>query len=265
MSRKQWLIVAALMLGDVIFIGVLTTAVIRSMRYAPSPPTPTSIPTPTASPRSTATPSPTPTSTFSPTRIPRPTSTSIGTPTPVSVPLKNHAFEGIVDNSIPGWQTGAFVNWASGEKFNPVTSYAAPHFHEAESSRWRINGPTLQIDTARGAKLRAWVYQTVKVQPGSQVRFRVRAAAYVGERSGGYTLKVGVDPDGGEGCQAAHWGVSRIVNQTDGVVLLFSEEVVVSKASHVTVCMFAEPQFAQSYHAAFFDDAKLIALPPPPP
>jgi hypothetical protein len=41
--------------------------------------------------------------------------------------------------------------------------------------------------------------------------------------------------------------------------------VVAGPEGRVTVCAFAETQFAQVYHAAFFDDAALIALPPARP
>jgi hypothetical protein len=74
-----------------------------------------------------------------------------------------------------------------------------------------------------------------------------------------------VDPDGGEGCDAVRWGTGQIVNQEDGVVELVSPEVVAGQAGRLTVCMFAETQFAQVYHAAFFDDAALAVRPPARP
>jgi len=176
--------------------------------------------------------------------------------------LENHVFEGILENFIPGWRTGAFVNWASGAEFDPATSYAAPRFHQADDPRQWIDGPTLQIDTVPWVKLRAWVFQTVEVEPGSRVQFQVRAVGFVEDTAGGYILKAGVDPVGGEGCEAAQWGSERIANQGDGVVVLVSPEVVVGQAGRATICMFAETQFAQVYHAAFFDDAALTVLPP---
>jgi hypothetical protein len=163
---------------------------------------------------------------------------------------------------IPGWEMGSFVNWASGDDFDPDTSYAAPRFHQADDPRQWINGPTLQIDTAPWVKLRAWVFQTVEVEPGSRVQFQARAMGFVKDTAGGYNLKVGVDPEGGEDCAGALWGVGQIVNQDDGVISLTSEEVVVEEDGRVTVCIFAETQFAQVYHAAFIDDAELTALPP---
>jgi hypothetical protein len=176
------------------------------------------------------------------------------------VSLDNPTFEGIQENVVPGWQVGAFVNWASGEDFDPATSYATPRFHQADDPRQWIDGPTLQIDTVPWVKLRAWVFQTVEVAPGSRVQFTLRATGFVADTAGGYILKVGVDPGGGEGCQAAQWGTERIVNQEDGIVVLDSPKVIVGESGRATLCAFAETQFAQVYHAAFFDDAALTVL-----
>jgi hypothetical protein len=181
------------------------------------------------------------------------------------VPLENPTFDGISGNSIPGWQTGGFVNWKSGDTFDANTSFAAPRFQKADALRPEISGSTLQIDTTPGVKLRAWVFQTAEVEPGSQVQFQVLATGFVKETSGGYILKAGVDPDGAEGCEEAEWGTEQIVNQEDGLVILISPEVSVGEAGRVTVCMFAESQFAQVYHAAFFDEALLTLLPPTSP
>lgn len=274
MSRKKWLIVAVLALADVIVLGTLATVVISSLTQpAPAPvstpiasltPTVTSPPlwTPTLSPTPQLTPTPRPTST--PTEIPTPWPTPTPTlpPTPAPTSLENPTFERIRENSIPGWYVGSFVNWAAGDDFDPATSYAAPRFHQADDQRQWINGPTLQIDTVPWVKLRAWVFQTVEVGPGSRVEFQVRAMGFVKEMMGGYILKAGVDPDGGEGCEAAQWGDEQITNQEDGVILLTSPQVAAGPAGRVTVCMFAETQFAQVYHAAFFDDASLTTLPP---
>jgi len=178
------------------------------------------------------------------------------------VALENPTFEGVMENFIPGWQTGAFVNWASGFELDPVASYAVPRFHQADDPRQWINGPTLQIDTVPWVKLQAWVFQTVEVEPGSRVQFRVRAVGFVKDTTGGYILKAGLDPDGRAGCEASQWGGEQVVNQEDGIVELVSPEAVVGRAGRVTVCIFAETQFAQVYHAAFFDDAALTSLPP---
>lgn len=276
MSRTKWLIVAALALADVVVLGAMVVVVIRSLTgpratpatvstlAASSLPTAASVPTwtPTLSPtpQPTRTPGLTDTPTTTPT--PWPTLTPTLPPTPTPVALENPTFEGVLENSIPGWRTGAFVNWAPGDEFDPATSYAAPRFHQADDPGQWINGPTLQIDTVPWVKLRAWVFQVLPVGAGSRVQFQVQAMGFVKNTTGGYVLKVGVDPNGGEGCEAAQWGDERIANQEDGVVTLASPEVVAGQAGQVTVCMFAETQFAQVYHAAFFDDATLTLRSP---
>jgi hypothetical protein len=106
------------------------------------------------------------------------------------------------------------------------------------------------------------VFQTIEVEPGSQVQFRARAVGFVKDTAGSYILKAGVDPDGERGCDAAKWGVEQIVNQKDGIVELVSPEVVAGQSGLVIVCLFAETQFAQVYHAAFFDDATITVSPP---
>jgi hypothetical protein len=282
-SRNQWLIVAALALANVLVMGATVVVVIRYVTRVPPAPMPD--PTMAASRRPTTTPPPTWTPTFSPTprptRTPRPSRTPTQTrtpwptlpPTPPPTPspppppisLENPTFEGIEENLIPGWQMGGFVNWAPGDEFDPASSYAAPRFHQADDPRQQIHGPTLQVDTVPWVKLRAWVFQSVEVEPNSRVQFQVRAVGFVKETGGGYILKAGVDPDGGEGCDAAQWGVQQIVNQQDGVVEIVSPEAVVGQAGRATVCAFAETQFAQVYHAAFFDDAVLTVLPPAGP
>ena len=277
MSRTKWLIVAALALADVVVLGAMAVVVIRSLTRPPSVPAflstpvasalptatspPTWTPIPSRTPQPTSTPRPTTTPTQTPT--PWPTLTPTLPPTPASVALENPTFEGILENFIPGWQVGSFVNWAPGDEFDPATSYAAPRFHQSDD-RW-INEPTLQIDTEPWVKLRAWVFQTVEVQLDSRVQFQVRAMAFVKDGAGGYILKAGVDPNGGQGCEATQWGAEQIVDQEDGVVELVSPEVVVGQAGRVTVCVFAETQFAQVNHAAFFDDAVLTVLPPARP
>jgi hypothetical protein len=288
MSGNQKLILAAMALLDIVVLCGMVVVVVSSMAnllppavLAPAPvatlqPTDTSIPTwtptPTKAPGPTETPRPTHTPTWTPTpwsvqTIAPPTLAAAETPTATLPPpklLENPTFDDIRENDIPGWQTGAFVNWAPGNPFDPATSYAAPRFHKADDPDQRINGSTLQIDTVDWVKLRACVFQTVTVQSGSRVTFRVRAAAVVPDTAGGYFLKAGVDPAGGNGCDEAQWSGEQHVNQTDGVVTLVSPEVMVGEEGTVTVCMFAETQYAQVWHAAFFDDAKLdVTLPTP--
>lgn len=286
MSRTQKLILAALAVLDVIVLCAMAAVVVSSLRNLPVPTE--GGPAPSATPFSTATRPPTWTPTLSPTPrpsgTPKPTRTATGTPTPratfpgitptvVDSPtptptitpaanlLENPSFDDIEENAIPGWQTGAYVNWEYGDELDPGTSYAAPRFHAADNPAQRIYGSTLQIDTVDWVKLRAWVYQTITVTAGSRVTFQVRAAAVVHDPTGGYFLKAGVDPDGDDGCDDAEWGEEQHVNQGDGVVTLASPEVLVEEEGPITVCMFAETQYAQVWHAAFFDEAKLIVFP----
>jgi hypothetical protein len=256
---------APLLSGSAPAASALTPEPSRQPTDTPIPtwtPKPTPTPGPTRTPRPTGTPTltPTETATTGPTWTPAPTNT----PTPTPKPLENPAFDDIWVDDVPGWQTGAFVNWSPGDEFDPATSYAAPRFHPADDPRQRITGSTLQIDTVDWVKLRAWVFQSVDVGAGNRVVFEVNAAAVVKDTTGGYFLKAGVDPDGGEGCDAARWGEERHVNQRDGVVTLSSPTVVAGEGGRVTVCMFAETQYAQAWHAAFFDDAALTVLPPEP-
>ena len=187
MSRTKWLVVVALALADVIVLGAMAVVVIRSLTRPLSVPVPapaaSPLPTATSPPTWTPTLSPTPQPTHTPrppgtpteTPTPWPTATPTLPPTPVPVLLNNPTFEGVLENSVPGWQTGAFVNWAVGDDFDTATSYATPRFHQADDPRQWIDGPTLQIDTVPWVKLRAWVFQTVAAEPGSRVRFQVRA------------------------------------------------------------------------------------------
>jgi len=186
------------------------------------------------------------------------------TATPTPVPLQNPTFDGISWNEIPGWRTGAWVTWAPGQEFDKVNAFAEPNFHQADDPRQWINGSTLQIDTVAWVKLRAWVYQTVAVEAGSTVQFEVRAVGFVKELAGGYIFRAGVDPAGRDGCDGARWGEERLANQQDGVIVLTSPKVAAGQTGQVTLCIFAETQFAQEYHAAFLDDAEMIVLPPAP-
>lgn len=280
MSRKQWLVVAALGLINAIIICGMAALMAYSLRQPPLPVIPATEAAPTTEPTATLpptwTPTPVlPTSTPQPTRTPWPTQlpetpiplptfapTLTPTPTPVPIILQNPTFEGIRENDVPGWKLGSFVNWAPGQEFDPGTSFAAPRFHQADDPRQWINGATLQIDTVDWVKLRAWVYQTVTVTVGSQVQFRARAFGFVYDTNGGYILKAGVDPHGGDGCDAAQWGDVQQVNQNAGIVTLVAPKVTVGQEGRVTVCLFAETQYAQVYHAAFFDDAELIVEAP---
>jgi hypothetical protein len=285
MSKRQKLILVGMAVLTVVVLCVLagiaissTAPLLSGSSPAASAPTPshqpTDTPIPTWTPKPTPTPGPThtPRATGTPTSIPTgmptdgPTSTPAptNTPTPIPKPLENPTFDDIQPDDIPGWQTGAFVNWTLGEDFDPATSYAAPRFHIADNPMQRITGSTLQIDTVDWVKLQAWVFQQVDVGADHRVVFQVSTSAVLKDTAGGYYVKAGVDPNGGEGCDAAEWGEQRHVNQNDGVVVISSPEVVVGEGGRVTVCMFAETQYAQVWHAVFFDDAALTVLPPGP-
>jgi hypothetical protein len=174
--------------------------------------------------------------------------------------LENPGFEGVSLDNVPGWQTGAFVNWQPGEKLDPDNSYAQPRFSPASDQRRWIKGATLKIHTYKWVKLRAWVFQTVDMEPGSRMEFQALSRAFADDTEGGYFMKVGVDPSGGEGCDQAQWGNQENVNQDDGVVTLTSPSVTVGAAGQATVCMFAETQYANTYHAAYFDEAQITVL-----
>lgn len=276
MTRKQWLVVAALGLVNAGILCGMAALFLYSLRQSPPPlptaqatavqSTATSIPTwtPTLSPtpEPTRTPRPTGEPKETPTPIPTFTPSPTPTPTPMEVLLQNPTFEGITENDVPGWRLGSFVNWVPGQEFDPGTCFAAPRFHQADDPGQRINGATLQIDTVNWVKLRAWVYQTVTVTAGSRVQFQARAFGFVYDTNGGYILKAGVDRHGREGCDAAQWGSEHIVNQHAGIITIASPKVIAGEEGRVTVCLFAETQYAQIYHAAFFDDAELIVTPP---
>jgi len=282
MSRNRWLVVVVLVGITLAVLFLIAIVVVRSYTSLSRPVGATFTLAPTSGPnrRPTATFPPTwtpivprtsePTRTPKATTVPAPTSTPLPTSTPTPTPtatsaptqLENPTFDGVLVDFIPGWKTGAFVNWASGQDFDKVASFAAPRFHQADDPRQWIDGPTLQIDTAPWVKLRAWVYQTVPVAPGSRVQFQIHAVGFVQDTAGRYILKAGVDPSGADGCGNARWGDELLVNQDDGVVVLTSPKVTAGMGGQVTVCAFAETQFAQVYHAAFFDDAQLEVSPP---
>lgn len=276
-SRSKWAVVLTLGVLNVLVIAGLASIVIRAASRPVAPlatlaptatpppaktdtPPPTWTPTPSPTRVATQTPRPTPTATLSPT--PWPTFTPSPTATPTPLPFQNTGFEGIGGNEIPGWETTALVNWQPGERFDAINSYAQPRFHQADDPRQRINGPTLQIDTEPWVKLKVWVFQTVGVEPGSRVQFRARAFGFVKDTKGGYILHAGIDPNGGAGCERARWSEDQIYNQNAGIVTLTSPRVTAGRDGRVTVCLYAETQYAQVYHAAFFDDAELLVTAP---
>lgn len=279
MTRKQWLVIALLGVADLLVLGGLIAAMVLTPRLTVRPGV--SSPTPQAaaeSPRTPATlqptwtptpiPSPVPTATRPPTAIPTPTRTPVpiptGTPTPTPapqpVPLENADFEDILPDRVPGWELAAVINWRPGDDFNPDTSYARPEFKPADDSRRIINGTTLQIQTYQWVRFKVTLYQTVELEPGARVRFEAKARGY--SSGAGIQMQVGIDPHGGAACAEGLWGELRVIDQTMGMITLRSPEGVVGSEGRVTVCLFAEPQYALIHNAAFFDDAVLWALPP---
>ncbi len=183
-------------------------------------------------------------------------------PTPAPVELVNPDFDLLLTNRIPGWQWDAYINYQPGGDYDPATSYAEPMFSAADDPVRRIHGSTLQIETIRWLKFRAWVYQTVSVTTGSLVTFQIDAGAFSSIDS--LLVRAGVDPEGNEGCQEAVWGTEQAINQDSGVVTLRSRQVTVGESGRVTVCFFAEPRYPDVNNAAFFDRAQLTVLPPRP-
>jgi hypothetical protein len=231
--------------------------------------TPTMTPTaaPTMPPRSTNTPTTTPT--------PLPTYTPLPTPTPSPpepVPLSGAEFDFLLPNRIPGWEWYAFVNYRSGDEYNPDTSFAEPVFTAADDPLRKINGTTLKVETIRWLKFRTWVHQSVTVTAGSSVYFRIKAKAFSSVDR--LIVRAGIDPQGAQNCNNARWGEEAMINQDSGVVTISSPRVIATSGeetdddedtptlSAVTVCFYAEPRYPHVNNAAFFDQAELIVTPP---
>jgi len=279
MTRRQWAIVLLLGIADCLVLGGLVAAIVLTPRLAAlrAPLTPAGTPavglpaTRTLPPTWTPTPSPTP----PPTRPPRPTSTPpptatplvlptftpTPTPTPQPVQLVNADFEDILPDRVPGWETAALVNWQPGDEFYPDSSYVGPRFKAADDPRRVIQGTTLQIESEHPwVKFRVTLYQTLEVQPGSRAQFEILSNAY--SEQGGIQVRAGIDPSGSPACQQGVWSDLLVIDQNSGVVTLRTPEVTVGAAGRLTVCFFAEPQYATLHKAAFFDSARLTATPP---
>ncbi len=273
MSRNQKITLIVLAFVDILVIGAMGWVMVSNMSgktsftLLPATVTATASPTniPTWTPTVTATPSPTLppaiTRTPRPTRTPYPTLTPSPLPTPAPVTLVNPEFDQFMPNQIPGWQWDADVNYQMGDEYNPQSSYAQPTFKLADDPRRQINGSTLQIETVRWLKFRAYVYQQVTVTTGIAVYFRIKATAYSSIDQ--LILRAGVDPQGGAGCENARWS-ETLIDQEDGIVTITSPRLVVGRNGRVTVCLFAEPRYPDVSNAAFFDQAELIVAQPRP-
>ncbi len=227
-------------------------------------PEPTRTPPATGTPRATptATSPPTITPTFAPTFTPQPT--EVVTPTPpgptTTLGLVNSGFEGISNNTIPGWNWWAEDNFEPGGDYNPDTSYDTPLFKRADDPVRFINGSTLQIDAVQHLKFKTHVYQTVVVTPTAKVGFQVLASAF--SDTGVVQIAAGIDPLGREGCGSARWSDSSFLDQGQSVQAVVAPEVVAGSDGRVTVCLYAEPLYPAVSNAAFFDDAELTVIPP---
>lgn len=278
MTRRQWIVILVLGLADCLVLGGLAAAVWFTPRLAtrggpagPPESAPTQPPSATLPPTWTPTPSPSP----APTRTPRPTSTPgptatplilptatpTPTPTPQPVELANADFIDILPDRVPGWEMAALVNWQPGQEFNPDSSYVGPLFKAADDARRVIQGSTLQIESEHPwVKFQVTLYQTVDVPPGSRVRFEIMTNAYSDQ--GGFHVRAGIDPSGSPACQQGVWTDPLVIDQNSGLVTLRTSEVAVGQGGRVTVCFFAEPQYATLHKAVFFDNARLTVTPP---
>ncbi|MBN1956348.1 MAG: hypothetical protein JW900_15055 [Anaerolineae bacterium] len=277
MKREQRLVIIMLGIADVLVLACLITAVALTPRLRPAPVEPTAAPSPvrtatnTPEPTWTSTPSPSPAP--SPTPYQRPTSlptftpvvfpTNTPTPTPTREPvvLENADFNQIFIDVVPGWNVAAVVNWEPGDEFSPETSFGAPQFKPADDPVQRIDGTTLQIESAHQyVKFQLTIYQLVEVIPGSRVQFEIKTRGFSSQ--GGIYVAAGIDPSGGAACTSGRWGERQLVDQTMGVTLLQSPTVVAGAGGTVAVCFFAEAQYPVASKAAFFDDALLLVIPP---
>jgi hypothetical protein len=276
-SRKQRLVIVLLGIADCLVLGGLIVAAVVTLRStagrgtiaAPNGPTPsvtaspalllpTWTPTPSPSPAPIATRFPTSTSLPTWTPVSFPTRTPTPAPTPEPYLLVNGDFEDILDDLVPGWEVAAFVNWEPGDDFDAEDSYARPEFRPADDSRRAISGSTLQIQTFQWVKFTVTLYQTVEAEPGARVQFEASAGGYSG--GAGILMRAGIDPRGGAACEDGLWQETQVVGQADGIVTLRSPAAAVGPEGRVTVCLFAEPQYAMIHNAAFFDDAVLQVL-----
>lgn len=272
MSKRQWVIIVFLGALDFLVLGCLITAMVLTPRLTAAPPTP--VPTATAVPTDTLEPTYTATPTFSPepTRTPRPPSTSVPTRTPIVFPtntptpipqldlLENPGFEEIFPDMVPGWEVAAAVNWEPGDPFDSNTSYGVPAFKRADDPVRYINGPTLQIESAHQyVKFRVTLYQAVELPTGTRVQFEAKAGGF--SSPGGIHTRVGIDPRGRAACEGGAWSEEILIDQSMGTLTLRSPATTVGAEGRVTVCLFAETQFAVASKAAYFDDALLLILP----
>ncbi len=286
LTRTQKIILIVFVILDLAVIAGLAGIIITAMRNTAQPTPlavpaetksavkqPTWTPTWTPTPASTLLPRHTNTPTLTPTPLPTYTPSPTATPSPPKlVPISGAEFDFLLPNRIPGWKWYAFVNYHSGDEYNPDSSYAEPLFTAADDPLRQINGTTLMVETLRWLKFRAWVHQSVTVTAESTVYFRIKAKAFSSLDS--LIVKAGIDPQGADNCNNARWGKEIHINQDSGVVTLTSPQIIAasvtdddqdeaaSDLSRITVCFYAEPKYPHVNNAAFFDQAELIVTPP---
>jgi hypothetical protein len=278
MSKRQWIVLALLGIADLVVLTCLAGAIVFTPRIrtllgratpvaeaSPAPSATSTLPptwTPTLVPSPRPTSTPFPTSTPAPTRTPPPTVavTLTPSPTPEPIVLENADFEDVAFDFVPGWEVAAVVNWEPGEEFHADTSYARPEFRYADDPSRVIRGPTLQIQTFQWVKFKVTIYQMVEVPPGSTIQFQILAGGY--SSGAGIQVRVGLDPRGGAACEQGVWGDPLVIDQESGVVTLRSPQATVGPEGQVSVCFFAEPQYALTHNAAYFDEAVLTVQPP---
>lgn len=216
-------------------------------------PTPTRRPTDTPTSLPTNTPLPSPSPTFVPTFTPRPTAT----PTPTLPKVFNPTFDGLSNFVIPGWSWWALDNYEPGGAYDPATSYETPLFKAADDYDRIINGSTLQIEGASYVRFKVHVYQTIEAEPGLNVRFQAKGGGWASDNAG-VILMVGIDRHGNDGCQSAQWGEMKRADAANSPVFLLSPNIIVGQEGKITVCLYAEPQYAVVKNSAFFDDAEVV-------
>ena len=180
-------------------------------------------------------------------------------PPTVLLGLQNPGFEGVRADTIPGWDWWAEDNFAPEGNYNPDTSFDTPLFKPADDRLRIINGQTLQIDAMQHLKFRVHIFQTVPVSPTANVGFQVLASAFSG--SGAIQAAVGIDSLGGPDCSNARWSETVFLDQGQGVRPIVAPQIVAGDTGQVTLCIYAEPQFAAVSNAVFFDDAELVVNP----
>ena len=138
LTKAQKIILIVFIIIDIAVVAGLAGIIINNMRNTaqqtpvlvltatkPAVIQPTWTPTTTPTPASTLPPRPTNTPVNTSTPFPTYTPSPTATPSPPKpVPLNGAEFDFLLPNRIPGWQWYAFVNYRSGDEYDPETSFA---------------------------------------------------------------------------------------------------------------------------------------------